>query len=482
MRRRTSGNIVFRVAASAADQNLTSTFSVTSTEDTTARHRVGGHRHRRRGRSGRRQEGAVAHRRGRSGAERRLHGRRPEQRALRRHRRDAHRPGPDRLRHARPSAAPARAPPAASGRSSRGQRTRRRSRSRSAVPDNYHIQYGTASVTNTATAATRHADRGASDLSDAVPTPIVPKVELSVVVSSAATSVTPGTAGGYVITVSKSGPSRLERLHVTGAMSLLGAVFTPSEGIFSATSISPNWIGLDLAGTDSATLTVQRLGEPGPARGVSRRDRDDPAPAADVADTSAANDTDTESDTISRLSDLSHPQDQQPERAHPRARRCPTRSRCANQRSERHLGGDGRRQLRHRPASRRSAWSCAPRRDRSPTWGNSWTAPAASTASTAPPPWPRRSTASTSMRRPPPTTRSRCSSATRRPVCSPTATSTPTAPTPARSPAPPRSRSRRTADRSTSPASATTASKSSPAPPSPACWSRSRPRSTAPPA
>ncbi|MDQ1346632.1 MAG: trimeric autotransporter adhesin, partial [Acidobacteriota bacterium] len=172
------------------------------------------------------------------------------------------------------------------------------------IPDNYHVLNGTADVTNTANATTATPDGGGSDLSDSVTTPIVPKVNLSVVLSSAATSVTPGTAGSYVITVSKSGPSRLERLHVTGALSLLGAVFTPSEGIFSATSISPNWIGLDLAGTDSATLTFN--GWVSPAQpGASLAASATITVPAPYVDTSAGNDTDAESDTISRLSDLS---------------------------------------------------------------------------------------------------------------------------------------------------------------------------------
>ena len=54
--------------------------------------------------------------------------------------------------------------------------------------------------------------------------------------SSAATSVTPGMPATYLITVSKTGPSRLDRVHIDDnqTLRLLGAVFTPSEGIFSA--------------------------------------------------------------------------------------------------------------------------------------------------------------------------------------------------------------------------------------------------------
>ncbi len=173
-----------------------------------------------------------------------------------------------------------------------------------AVPDNYHLVTATSPVVNTATASTTTPDPTSSNDSDSVSSPVEPQVDLSVVLSSAATSVTPGTAGSYVITVSKTGPSRLDRLHITGNLSLLGAVFTPSEGIFSATSISPNWTGLDLAGSDSATLTFS--GWVSPAQpGATLAASATVAVPAGVVDTSSGNDSDSESDTIARLSDLS---------------------------------------------------------------------------------------------------------------------------------------------------------------------------------
>ena len=174
-----------------------------------------------------------------------------------------------------------------------------------ALPDNYHILNGTTSVTNTATAATATPDAGASVYADSVLTPINPKVDLSVVLSSAATSVTPGGPASYLITVSKSGPSRLDRLQVDSTtLNLLGAVFTPSEGIFSATSISPNWTGLDLAGSDSATLTFTGWvspAQPGPTLAASVA----VATPAGVADTNPGNNSDSESDTVVPQSDLS---------------------------------------------------------------------------------------------------------------------------------------------------------------------------------
>ncbi|MEO8195215.1 MAG: beta-propeller fold lactonase family protein [Thermoanaerobaculia bacterium] len=172
------------------------------------------------------------------------------------------------------------------------------------VPDNYHLVTVTSPVVNTATATTDTPNSGSSVYSDSVSSPVEPQVDLSVVLSSAATSVTPGQAASYQIVVSKTGPSRLDRVHITGALSLLGAVFTPSEGIFSATSISPDWIGLDLAGSDSATLTFS--GWVSPAQpGATLAASVTVAVPAGVTDTNSGNDSDTESDTISRLSDLS---------------------------------------------------------------------------------------------------------------------------------------------------------------------------------
>ena len=174
-----------------------------------------------------------------------------------------------------------------------------------AVPDNYHLVTVTSPVVNTATASTTTPDPTSSNDSDSVSSPVEPQVDLSVVLSSVAASVTPGAAATYVITVSKTGPSRLDRLQVNSTtLNLLGAVFTPAEGIFSATSISPNWTGLDLAGSDSATLTFS--GWVSPAQpGAFLVASVAVAPPAGVVDTDSGNDTDSETDTVSRLSDLS---------------------------------------------------------------------------------------------------------------------------------------------------------------------------------
>ncbi len=173
-----------------------------------------------------------------------------------------------------------------------------------AVPDDYHLVTVTSPVVNTATATTTTSDPTSSNDSDSVSSPVEPQVALSVVVSSTATSVTPGTAGSYLITVSKTGPSRLDRLHVSGAINLLSAVFTTSEGTFSATAISPNWIGVDLAGSDSATLGVSGWVSPATS-GASFDASVTVAAPAGVVDTNAGSHTDLESDTVAPLSDLS---------------------------------------------------------------------------------------------------------------------------------------------------------------------------------
>jgi uncharacterized repeat protein (TIGR01451 family) len=173
-----------------------------------------------------------------------------------------------------------------------------------AVPDNYHLVTMTSPVTNTATVTTSTPAASGSDYSDSESSPVEPQVDLSVALSSTATSVTPGTPGSYSIVVSKTGPSRLDRLHVTGLLKLLSAVFTTSEGIFSATAISPDWIGVDLAGSDSVTLTVDGWVGAGVPNSTFDATVTVSVPAG-VVDTNPGNETDNESDTITRSHDLS---------------------------------------------------------------------------------------------------------------------------------------------------------------------------------
>ncbi|MEO7794488.1 MAG: beta-propeller fold lactonase family protein [Thermoanaerobaculia bacterium] len=172
------------------------------------------------------------------------------------------------------------------------------------LDSDYHNVYGLASVTNTATAATATPDAGASVYSDAVLTPIVPKLDLSVDITNGVTSVTPGMPVSYSVTVSKTGPSRLRALQLTGTINALSAVFAPSEGTLSASSVSPNWVGVDLNGTDSVALTLSGWvspAQPGANLGASVV----VAPPSGITDTNAGNDSDSESDTISRQSELS---------------------------------------------------------------------------------------------------------------------------------------------------------------------------------
>ncbi len=172
------------------------------------------------------------------------------------------------------------------------------------VPDNYHLVTVTSPVVNTATASTTTTDPTPGNDSDSVSSPVEPQVDLSVALSSTASSVTPGTAASYQIVVSKTGPSRLDRLHVTGLINLLSSVYTTSEGTFSATAISPNWIGVDLAGSDSATLTISGWVSPA-LTGTSLDANVTVAVPAGVVDTNSGNNGDTESDTIAPLADLS---------------------------------------------------------------------------------------------------------------------------------------------------------------------------------
>ena len=174
------------------------------------------------------------------------------------------------------------------------------------VPDDYHLVTITSPVVYTATASSTTTDPVPGNDSDSASTAVEPQVDLSVVLSSTATSVTPGMPATYSIEVTKTGPSRLESVHIDDnqTLRLLGAFFTPSEGIFSATSLSPNWTGLDF--TDGSTVMLTFSGWVSPAQpGATLLATIDVAPPAGVVDTSGANDSDSESDAIARLSDLS---------------------------------------------------------------------------------------------------------------------------------------------------------------------------------
>ncbi len=171
------------------------------------------------------------------------------------------------------------------------------------VPDNYHLVTVTSPVVYTATPGSTTSDPTPANNTGSDSSPVVPDYNLDVDLASTATSVTPGMPASYLITVNKTGVSRVDSVHITGTLSLLGAVFNPSVGVFSATSISPNWTGLDLIASESATLSFSGWvspAQPGATLAAS-------ATVADVGgfDTNPGDDTDGESDTISRLSDLS---------------------------------------------------------------------------------------------------------------------------------------------------------------------------------
>ncbi|MGE4191225.1 MAG: beta-propeller fold lactonase family protein [Thermoanaerobaculia bacterium] len=177
-----------------------------------------------------------------------------------------------------------------------------------AVPANHHLTQGYGDITNSASVTTDTPDSGTSDYDDSVMTPIVPKVDLSVSISNGGSTVTAGMPVSYTVTVSKTGPSALSGVLLgqgnTAISNVLSQVFTPAEGIFSASPISPNWFGLDLAGgADSATLTLSGWLNPA-VTGTNFNPQVTIAPQTGVTDTNNANDTGSDTDTILRTADM----------------------------------------------------------------------------------------------------------------------------------------------------------------------------------
>jgi uncharacterized repeat protein (TIGR01451 family) len=177
-----------------------------------------------------------------------------------------------------------------------------------AMPANYHLLGNPSSVTNVATATSDTADTSppTSVYSDSVITPVVPKSDLHVVsFTDGAASATPGNAITYTFVVQNQGPSTVGAISLTGTLpGLLSPVFTPTVGIFSASAQPGNWSGVTLATSASATLTVNGWVNPA-LSGVSLVASVSVAPGTGETDGDASDDSATDTDSVSRVGDLS---------------------------------------------------------------------------------------------------------------------------------------------------------------------------------
>ncbi len=183
------------------------------------------------------------------------------------------------------------------------------------IPDDYHLAdppnpdpiVNVATVTTT----TPDTDPPASTYEDSESTAVVPKADLevvSVVDVPAATTTALGSRVAYLVTVRNNGPSRVRSLRVSDPtpatpFPALSLVVTPSAGVFSASGIDENWLGLDLGSGGTATLGFAGWASPAFPGATFVLDLA-VAPPPGVTDPLTTNDTGSDSNTVARTADL----------------------------------------------------------------------------------------------------------------------------------------------------------------------------------
>ena len=133
---------------------------------------------------------------------------------------------------------------------------------------------------------------------------LTPQVDLSVTQTDNKTSVTPGTSNTYTITVTNNGPSTINSFTLTDSIpaALLNATFgTPSSGSYN--SSSGLWGGLNLASGNSVTITLSGTIDPTATGSISNTVS--VSPLSGVSETNSANNSSTDTDTLTPQVDLS---------------------------------------------------------------------------------------------------------------------------------------------------------------------------------
>jgi uncharacterized repeat protein (TIGR01451 family) len=132
---------------------------------------------------------------------------------------------------------------------------------------------------------------------------LTPQADLTVTKDDGKTSAVPGTPDTYTITVSNNGPSTVTSVILTDAVpaALLNSVFgAPSAGSYDP--ITGVWSGLNLASGQSVTITL--TGTIDPSATGSLTNTAHVAPPAGVTDPNPANNTDSDTDTLTPQADL----------------------------------------------------------------------------------------------------------------------------------------------------------------------------------
>jgi uncharacterized repeat protein (TIGR01451 family) len=127
-------------------------------------------------------------------------------------------------------------------------------------------------------------------------------VDLAVTVADGTTTVVPGTSNTYTITVTNNGPSTVTSLTLTDTIpaALLNSNFAPSVGAYDTNT--GVWSGLSLASGGTVTLTL--TGTIDPAATGSLSNTVTVAPPSGWSDANSANDSATDTDTLTPQADL----------------------------------------------------------------------------------------------------------------------------------------------------------------------------------
>ena len=163
----------------------------------------------------------------------------------------------------------------------------------------------TGSLTNTATvsppAGVTDANPANNTASD---TDTIPTADLSITKTDGNTSVVPGTSDTYTIVVTNNGPDTVSSVNlidtIPGALS--NATFgSPSQGSYDP--VSGLWSGLSLASGQSVSITLSGVIDPNATGSLTNVVT--VSPPAGVTDTNTANNTASDTDTLTPVADLS---------------------------------------------------------------------------------------------------------------------------------------------------------------------------------
>src|SRR5262249_30468932 len=136
----------------------------------------------------------------------------------------------------------------------------------------------------------------------ATDTDVIPAADLAVTIDDGKTSVVPGTSDTYTITVTNNGPDTVSSVTLADPLpaGTLNATFAPSVGAYDVGS--GVWSGLSLTSGNSVSMTLGVTINPSATGSFSNTVT--VAPPAGVTDTNPANNSATDTGTLTPMVDL----------------------------------------------------------------------------------------------------------------------------------------------------------------------------------